>query len=90
MDDTSPEIAEKMREMIREESPGERAMLGSAMYAASRCLVTCGIRDRNPNIAESELRKELFLIYYGEDFEPEEREKILKHLDSHACKAGLL
>lgn len=36
-----------------------------------------GIRAEKPQITESELRQELFLRYYGDEFSPEQRKKIL-------------
>jgi hypothetical protein len=84
MEDTTPEIAEKIREMIRAKSPSERAMMGCSMYETSRYLVTRGILEQNPMISKAELRKELFLKFYGSDFTLEEKERILKHLEETA------
>lgn len=80
MEDTSPEIAEKMREMYQKKSPLERLQMGCSMYDMSRYLITCAILRENPNISKSAFRQEIFLRFYGNDFEPEEREKILNHL----------
>jgi hypothetical protein len=40
-------------------------------------MVIAGIRAEKPQITESELRQELFLRYYGDEFSPEQRKKIL-------------
>lgn len=81
MRDTSPEMMEKMREMIRMKSPLERLMMGCSMYATSKYLVIRAIREENPDISEAALRRQFFLRFYGNDFNPEEREKIAKHLE---------
>lgn len=81
MDDTTPEIAEKMREMIRMKSPIERFKMGCSMYDTSKYLVIRGILEDNPNISETDLRKELFLKFYGNDFDSVKRQKILDHLE---------
>jgi len=80
MHDTSPHMIEKVYEMIREKLPEERLKMGFSMYATSKHLVTCAIRRENPHISETELRQELFLKFYGGDFDPEQKEKILAHL----------
>jgi hypothetical protein len=80
MNDTSPESAEKMREMIRMKSPIERLKMGCLMNDASRRLVYRAIMENNPDISQNGLRQEFFLKFYGSDFDPVEREKIVQHL----------
>ncbi len=80
MDDTTPEMAEKMRELIRAKSPIERLKMGSSMHETSRRLIIDAILRENPDISPAELRKELFLSFDRDDFSPEEREKILEEL----------
>ena len=80
MDDTSPEIAKKMREMFLKKTPLERLQMGCSMYDTSRYVVSCAILRENPNITNGEFRKEIFLRFYGNDFDTEERNKIIEHL----------
>lgn len=80
MDDTSPEMAEKMREMIRKKTPLERLEMGCSMYATSKQLIIRSILEENPDISEKGLRQQFFLKFYGNDFNEEEREKILQYL----------
>lgn len=80
MDDTSPEIKKKMIEMIQQKTPEERAKMGCSMYQTSRTLVIRYIKENNPNISPSELRQEIFLKFYRNDFSQEQIEKILQHL----------
>ncbi len=80
MDDTSPEMAEKIREMIRKKTPLERLEMGCSMYATSKQLIIRAILEENPGISEKGLRQQFFLKFYGNDFNEEEREKILQYL----------
>ncbi len=83
MKDTSPEIEEKVREMIRAKTPAERYKMGWSMYLTSRRLVIEAIRRENPNISDQDLRVEFFLRFYQDDFGPEEQEKIISYLRQH-------
>ena len=80
MRDTSPKITEKVLEMIRQKTPEERMMMGFSMYETSRQLIINAILEKNPGISLKDLRCEFFLKFYGADFKPGEREKILNHL----------
>jgi len=81
MNDTTPEIAEKMREMIRMKSPMERLEMGCSMHETSKYLVICAILKSNPHISKEGLRQELFLRFYGNDFDSVRREEIIKHFE---------
>ena len=80
MNDTTPKIAEKMREMIRGKTPEERLKMGCSMYDFSKHLIIRSILENRPNLSPADLRRELFLRFYGNDFDSEKREKILEHL----------
>jgi hypothetical protein len=80
MQDTPPEITEKMDELIRKKSPSERAKMGWSMYETSKQLVIRAILEEKPTISQAGLRKEVFLKFYGNDFSKEEQEKILEYL----------
>jgi hypothetical protein len=86
MDDTNPKIAQKMREMILMKSPLERIEMANSMHETSKYLITRSILEKNPHISRADLKKELFLRFYGNDFDLASQEKIIKHfekLDSH-------
>lgn len=80
MKDTTPEIEEKMRQMIRKKSPEERFKMGCSMYDFSKQLVTRAILESNPGISPAGLRRELFTRFYGNDFDPARRQKMLEHI----------
>lgn len=82
MNDTPPEITQKMFDMIQEKTPYERAVMGCSMNATSRYLVTQGILHNNPHISKNALRQELFLKFYQDDFSKSEIKRIQKHLKS--------
>ena len=84
MRDTTPEITLKMCEMIRAKSALERLKMGCSMYETSKLLITRAIRENNPHISKSEFKKEFFLKFYGNDFNPVDLEKILSHLERNA------
>ena len=78
MSDTTPEMAARYRAMIEARPPGgARFKIASDMFDITRSLAIASIRAERPNISEGELRQELFLRYYGVEFSPAEREKIL-------------
>ena len=81
MDDTSLEIAEKVREMFREKTPTERFKMGWSMYETSRYLVIRSILENNPRISKVGLQKEVFLKFYGDDFDLPEQKNILLHIE---------
>ncbi len=84
MDDTSPAITKKMHEMIQQKKPIDRLKMGCSMYETSKYLILHAIKKNNPTISTIELRKEFFLRFYGEDFSPKQRDKILMHLERYA------
>lgn len=78
MKDTSPEMEARYRAMVMARPPGgERLRIVSDMFDITRSLLIAGIRAARPDITEGELRQELFLRYYGDEFSPKQREKIL-------------
>ncbi len=80
MHDTSLDMDEKMREIVRAKTPLERIKMGCSMYETSRYLVQRYILEGNPSISKKRLRKELFLKFYRNDFPSAECERIVKHL----------
>jgi hypothetical protein len=82
MDDTSPDIKKKVHEMMQLKSPMERLQMGFSMNETSRYLVARSILENNLIYSAADLRKELFLKFYGSDFDPAMRQKILDHIGS--------
>jgi len=84
MNDTPPQLTAKMEEMLREKSPSARLLMGCSMFDLSKQLVESSLRRENPNTSYNEMLKELFLRFYGNDFNSAQREKILRHLSGLA------
>jgi hypothetical protein len=69
-----------MTELFLQKSPQERLEMGCSMYDTSKALITATILRQNPGISKAMLRRELFLQFYGNDFAPDEQEKIIAYL----------
>jgi uncharacterized protein YneF (UPF0154 family) len=83
MKDTPPEIEEKVREIFRKKTPEERIRMGCEMYDVSRYLVRQALLRENPHISEAELKQQLFLRFYGNEFSKDKMAEILAHLAKH-------
>ena len=80
MNDTIPEIAALYRNLIMNKSGEERLLMGCSMYDTARQIVCSAIYNNRPGIREKEMRKEIFLRFYGKEFSRDEREKVLSAL----------
>ncbi len=85
MDDTRADIANKIREMFQMKSPLEPLKMGFSMYETSKYLVARAIWENTPIYSGSDLRQELFLKFYGNDFDSATRQKILDHFGATAA-----
>ena len=87
MNDTSPEIETLWLDMWKKTTPAQRVRMGSNMFSAAKELAMAGIRKEMGYDDSKEMRRRLFIRFYGTDFTPEETERILSHLDkfSPAC-----
>lgn len=80
MNDTHPKIARIFQEMLMSRSGVERMMMGFSMHETARQLVIASVLNKNPNATPAEIRRALFLRFYGNDFDEETKEKILQAL----------
>lgn len=80
MKDTAPAMDEKFRTLLLQRSGEERLKMGCSMYATARALVLASLRDREPQASPATLRRELFLRFYGRDFDAGALAKILSAL----------
>lgn len=81
MTDTSPEIELLYKEMWKKVPRAERLRMGCEMFSTAKELATAGIRKELGYDDPNEIRRRLFLRFYGTDFTPEELNRILHHLD---------
>jgi len=63
MNDTSPEIAELVRQKLMARSGAERFVMGSRMFDAARSVVLASLP---PQLPEHELKQRLFERIYGQ------------------------
>jgi hypothetical protein len=68
------------RGMLLSRSGEERLKMGSSMNATARALVRASVLARDPQALPATVRRELFLRFYGHEFDAEAREKILVRL----------
>jgi hypothetical protein len=82
MNDTSPEMDVRYRDMLMQRSGEERLTMGCAMRETARALVEASILEQDPQAAPETVRKGLFLRFYGHEFDTDSREKILAAIES--------
>lgn len=76
MTDTRPEVAWKYREMLLGRPREERLKMGCSMHATARALVRASVLAKIPTVSPAELRRTLFLRFYGAEFNADERQRI--------------
>ncbi|MBI1883340.1 MAG: hypothetical protein HYS08_03940 [Chlamydiae bacterium] len=80
MKDTSLELSRKFREMLMQKTSEERLLMGGSMFGMSKQCVTSSILRKNLKISFSDLKKEIFLRFYGREFDSYTIGKITRHL----------
>jgi len=80
MNDTVPEIESRFHQMMMKKSGQERLKMGLSMFNVARRQVEASIKVNKPNADIRDIRKGIFLRFYGHEFSPEEQEKILKRI----------
>jgi hypothetical protein len=79
MNDTSIDTAKKLDKIYKAKAGEEKLLIALQMFDTARELV---ISSLPVNLPDKELRKELFLRFYGNDFSTTDKEKILNNLRS--------
>ena len=77
MKDTDILVESRFLEMMMERSGQERMKMGFSMFDMARRQVIASIKERNPNAGENDIKKEIFLRFYAQEFSPKEQEKIM-------------
>jgi hypothetical protein len=75
MNDTSPEIQKKLNEIYKNKSGEEKLLIALKMFETARSIVLSSLPG---NLSEDEIRRELFLRFYGNEFDDLSKEKILE------------
>jgi Uncharacterised protein family (UPF0158) len=78
--DTPPAITERYRAMLLARSGSERLKMGCSMGATSRALIRASVLARDPHASPADLRRAIFLQFYGHEFGAGARERMLAWL----------
>ncbi len=79
--DTTPEMAQKHKDLIMGLSPGQCLVMSCEMFDTARILAEAGLANE-PNPQNLSLRVRLFLRFYGSDFSPRELANITRALEA--------
>ena len=77
MNDTNPEVAAQFQDLMRAKSNEQRLLMGCSMFDTAKQIVQSAIYSQRPAITPEEMKKEIFLRFYGQEFTQADREKIL-------------
>lgn len=77
MNDTSLEVAALFEDLIMAKSNEQRLLMGCSMYDTAKQIVRSAIYNQHPQITPEEMKKQIFLRFYGLDFSQADKEKIL-------------
>ena len=80
MSDTPTRIEQMYNEMIMSRTPSERLRMASKMYDSGRKLVISGINKGSTQLSDSQLRRQIFLRIYENDFTSVDRERIINRI----------
>ena len=86
MNDTSAEMEERYRAMLLERTGEERLIMGCAMRDTARAFVEASLQAQNPQATEVDIRKGLFLRFYGHEFDAPTRARILAAIEHAASQ----
>ncbi len=79
MTDTSARVNRKMCQLMGQRSGFARLKMGADMFDMAKRIVIASILSGEGPFNEIDVRRELFLRFYGMDFDVKTREKILKY-----------
>ena len=79
MRDTPPDVQRIYQAMLLARSGSERLRMGCDLFSTSRELVIAALGNKNLE----EIREHLFLRFYGSEFTPAERARILSSIRAY-------
>ncbi len=80
MNDTHPDIAIRFQNLLMLKSNEQRLIMGCSMYDAAKQIVRSSIYNKHPQISAGQMRKEIFVRFYGLEFSQPDRERIFSVL----------
>ena len=82
MNDTHPDVAIRFRDLMMSKTGQQRLLMGCSMYDTAKKIVRSAIYNSRPEITDEDMKKEIFLRFYGNEFNQADREKFLSALMS--------
>ena len=79
MRDTTPAMEAEYNRRIMALSPGRRMAMACEMFGTAKALARAGLRAEGVR-DEVDMRRRIFLRFYGDDFSEAERARILDYL----------
>lgn len=80
MNDTHPDVAVRFRNLMMSKTGQQRLLMGCSMYDTAKQIVINAICNQQPGITDAEIKREIFLRFYGPEFSQADREKYLSVL----------
>lgn len=80
MSDTPPEVDAAFTAMFATRTPSQRVRMMSEMFDTARRILVSGIRAEQPTISDTELKVEVFLRTYRDDYAAADRDRIVAYL----------
>ncbi|NUM63632.1 MAG: hypothetical protein HUU44_16105 [Ignavibacteriaceae bacterium] len=77
MNDTSPRIEEMINQIYLKKTGEEKILIALKMFETARDIVISSLPN---DLSDKELKKELFLRFYGDEFDDIIQEKIYRRL----------
>jgi len=82
MFDTHPDVAVRFRNLMMSKTGQQRLRMGCSMYDTAKEIVRSAIYNSRPEITDEEMKKEIFLRFYGKEFSRADKEQFLSALMS--------
>ena len=80
MNDTSPDVEARLRDLFMQRSGNDRVRMVSDMFDLARALVVARIKAESPDVTSQELRVKIFERMYGGGFDADARARIIARL----------
>lgn len=80
MTDTHASIERRFRRMMMRRTPLDRLKMGCSMFDSAKRIVRSSVLHQNPRLSAGEIKRAVFLRFYGQDFGQAQQTKILNLL----------
>ena len=84
--DTNPDIVVRYRNMMMSKSGEERLRMSCSMFDTAKQIVRSSILAGHPGITHAEMKREIFLRFYGGEFSRDYTERLFRHWSY--CEGG--